>query len=37
LKEKLITKGIEYAKRFSWKNVAEKYLEIIKSFEEDKN
>lgn len=37
LKEKLITKGIEYAKSFSWKNAAEKYLKIIKSFEEDKN
>lgn len=32
LKEKLITKGIEYAKSFSWKNAAEKYLKIIKSF-----
>lgn len=37
LKEKLITKGIEYAKSFSWKNAAEKYLKIIKSFEKDKN
>lgn len=37
LKEKLITKGIEYTKSFSWKNAAEKYLKIIKSFEEDKN
>ena len=37
LREKLIAKGIEYAKSFSWKNAAEKYLKIIKSFEEDKN
>jgi len=37
LKEKLIAKGIEYAENFSWKNAAEKYLKIIKSFEEDKN
>jgi len=37
LKEKLITKGIEYTKSFSWKNAAEKYLKIIKSFEKDKN
>ena len=36
LKEKLITKGIEYAKNFSWKNAAEKYLKIIKSFEKEK-
>jgi len=36
LKEKLITKGIEYTKSFSWKNAAEKYLKIIRSFEKDK-
>lgn len=37
LREKLIAKGIEYTESFSWKNAAEKYLKIIKSFEEDKN
>jgi glycosyltransferase involved in cell wall biosynthesis len=37
LKEKIVTKGIEYAKSFSWKNAAEKYLKIIRSFEKDKN
>jgi glycosyltransferase involved in cell wall biosynthesis len=37
LKEKLITKGIEYDKGFSWKNAAKKYLKIIISFEEDRN
>ena len=36
LKEKLITKGIEYATSFSWKNAVEKYLKIIRSFEKDK-
>ena len=36
LKEKLIAKGIEYAKTFSWKKTAEKYLKIIKSFEKGK-
>lgn len=36
LKEKLVTKGIEHAKSFSWKNTAEKYLKIIKSFEKEK-
>jgi len=37
LKGKLITKGIEYAKSFSWKNAAKKYLKIIISFEENRN
>lgn len=37
LREKLIAKGIEHAKSFSWKNAAEKYFKIIKSFEKDKN
>ena len=35
LREKLIAKGIEHAKSFSWKNAAEKYFKIIKSFEKD--
>jgi glycosyltransferase involved in cell wall biosynthesis len=37
LKEKLVTKGIEHVKSFSWKNAAEKYLKIIQSFEKDKS
>lgn len=37
LRKKLIAKGIEYAKSFSWKNAAGKYLKIIKSFEKYKN